>query len=89
MTRHRLIFLKGNAGFALSVKLKMLGGEHLNDPVIQPVHAVDYHSSTLNTPVPLTAAESGLSEVRKRCCPCTDTTALTDVRIWCRDSGTI
>ncbi len=33
MTQHRLIFLKESAGSALSVKLKMLGGEHLNDTV--------------------------------------------------------
>ena len=43
MTRHKLIFLKENVGFALSGKLKMLGGEHLNDTVIYPVHFVDYH----------------------------------------------
>ncbi len=63
MTRHRLIFLKESAGSALSVKLKMLGGEHLNDTVIHPVHAVDYHSSTLCTPFMLTAAGSDLSTI--------------------------
>lgn len=41
MTRHRLIFLKESAGFARSVKLKMLGGERLNSTVILPVHAID------------------------------------------------
>jgi hypothetical protein len=57
MTQHRLIFLKESAGSALSVKLKMLGGEHLNDTGIHPVHAVNYHSSTLSIPFMLTVTE--------------------------------
>ncbi len=57
MTRHRLIFLRENVGFAMSVKLKMLGGEHLNDTGIHPVHAVNYHSSTLSIPFMLTVTE--------------------------------
>jgi len=89
MTRHRLIFLKESAGSALSVKLKMLGGEHLNDIVVHPVHAVDYHSSTLSTPFTLTAAGSVLSKVCRRCCPCTDTAASIDARVWCCDTDTI
>ena len=89
MTRHRLIFLKESVGFALSVKLKMLDGEHLSDTVIHPVHAVDYHSSTLSTPFPLAAAGSDLSNVCRCCCPCNDTTALIDASVWCGDTDTV
>ncbi len=97
MTQHRLIFLKGNAGFALSVKLKMLVGEHPNDIVTHPVHAFDYDSSVLSTPFMLIAARSVLSKVCRGCCPCTDTTpsidgvvtetlSNSDANLWCCDT---
>lgn len=89
MTRHRLIFLKENVGFALSVKLKMPGGERLNDTVIHPEYAVDHPSSTLSTPFmlagrhsPATTAGSDLSKVCRRCCTCSDITALIDASVW-------